>query len=80
MVEIFDENSVDELLDDDSVLLAAATKVPWVGELVKARGFVPAAALPLPLVQEKLVPPGLSLASHHILHPIHCNRRTETRI
>ena len=79
MAEIFDENSLDELFDDDSVLLAAATKVAWVGELVESRGLVPAAALPLPLVQEELVSPGLGLSSHHILHPLHCHRRTETR-
>ena len=77
LMKIFDEHSLDELLDDDGVLLPAAAQVAWVGELVEARGLVPAAPLPLPLVQEELVPPGLGLASHHILHPMQRRRRTE---
>ena len=79
LVKVLDEHCLDQLLDDDSVLLPTAAQVAGVGELVEARGLAPVAPLSLPLVQEQLVPPGLPLAFHHVLHPLNCLRGTKTR-
>ena len=79
LVKVLDEHRLDQLLDDDGVLLPAAAQVAWVGELVEARGLAPVAPLSLPLVQEQLVPPGLCLAFHHVLHSLHCLRATDTK-
>ena len=55
----------------------AAAQEAGVAELVEAGGLVPAAPLPLPLVEEELVPPGLALAPHHALHSSHRFRRSK---
>ena len=76
-LEELGEHGVDKLHDDDGVLLPAAAQEAGVAELVEAGGLVPAAPLPLPLVEEELVPPGLALAPHHALHSTHRFRRTK---
>ena len=77
LAQEFEEHGVSEINGDRPLLPAyyvRVTELDLEAGVLDTGGGGP---LPLLLVEENVVPLGLGLAHHHILHPIQRFRRTE---